>query len=1341
MEQQLSLLPIDKHGKETLGALHGGKGDRKAKQASGTVSSVVKAPDARRSGKVFESQIVQEGSRQQEKKALQLNVKESKKGSKVTSEAIRSAKSAKHITEQAKKQKEKVCTIRQDENTEAVRAAQEGKEAAELYVKSQERQLAGEPSRKGKGKKKQRKMSSHSMEEKPEEDAGKDLSSRRTLESALMSSAAPSFTSAIRLAKKGKLQSSTIGYFYKGKSLAEEPCSHDFVAEKFFEGSLSTGHTVYVFANCCGQLGWPPRGKDADSGPFTYKPCDHSRSLPTFAYHPGHLLPNPADPGCRHGGHWRGLAVRESAPARLWSCCLRPLGAPGCARRTDLFLERLIEKRQFRPAGDDVPPTDEIFECAAYLTLLEATRGDSSTADWAKTVVHGVDECSEIDWEEGRELLRRVLAEKEAGGLSEDFWVRLDMRLRMWGCRADLAALEAGSLLQLYRISVLLSKHDRRRAAALMKGMEDEGAAGERPEARACAPESGAPSWCVCGAIEGDPNEEREFLEKSVKEIEKSLDGDASTIRELEPDEDTLKVLESLQEIWKTLKGSRDKKKMAWQHKMMMRRKICHLVECRQNSVEAMGCEVRCLPAYERPTDDSAKETVVEPDFEPLLDYLVLHEYLASLSTLPEATSFCEEMATLTAVAEQMESEELAQIMQPLEAMALAGDAKAEEISDHLYRHGIQGLASLATLSHFYGHQRFANDPRVAAALNLIGAQLDTWTFVQRGSLRLLAAAARGAPDARLRLFASVFAGAPFEESVRALRGVWRALQLASDELSPQVMCTIVLLGEDWNLEGVAEVLLRKGEGSEASEEEEPEERVQAMGRGKELPEDGRRTEGGAGTAQNAPVKASISAEHAGGPSNPIKRSEGSALDSSAETERSSTEGQHGRAAERPESVPRAAAGEEGLGALWEFSDSDIVQLRLLTEVSNFEPVGAMEEAVWEKLKKTASGWTEKMLEEIFHFCGLVGLKNVSFSRVAEYVQSAGARLKEDGHPTHLSLLERAERMWLAARAHARGGSLGAGRTLRRLCAEFLKSLVEDIDVEGGVGPGEPPHDVFILFTLFAMLLYAREPESQAIWQRIMQAQRAAEQSGVSVSELEQRAERGRMEELREEAENEGEEEEEVGEDSEVEAESGIEAHAEIEAKGEIEAVRQVFDRVQYGMGAAGFAGQSHLSESDISSNYSESSWLEFVGEDGGIQSPTETEDGVGETPQRDRTETEGNRALLEQLAARVGGRRTEERFGESVTEQVRADEGASSTSVASRLDRSLNCRNGEGLRVHEAGIPPVEYSLEDSDEGPKSGSSRAFSSRRSRPAIRVGSVCKEGGGANSVVLDMASLD
>lgn len=242
-----------------------------------------------------------------------------------------------------------------------------------------------------------------------------------------------------------------------------------------------------------------------------------------------------------------------------------------------------------------MPPADEIFECAAYLTLLEATRGDSSTAEWARTVLHEVDDCSKLDWDAGRELLRRVLTEKESGGLSEDLWLRLDNRLRIWSCRVDLAAFDATILLQLHRLCLLLSKGNRKRAAALMKRMEEEArakdTAGERPEARARAPET----RCVCGEIEADPEEERAFLELSVKEIENSLGEDARTIRELEPDEETLRALESLEELWRMLKEPRDKKKLAWQHKMLMRRKIRHLSECRHIAADVTVRSGVCL--------------------------------------------------------------------------------------------------------------------------------------------------------------------------------------------------------------------------------------------------------------------------------------------------------------------------------------------------------------------------------------------------------------------------------------------------------------------------------------------------------------------------------------------------------------------------------------------------------------------------------------------------------------------------------------------------------------------------------------------------------------------------
>lgn len=382
-----------------------------------------------------------------------------------------------------------------------------------------------------------------------------------------------------------------------------------------------------------------------------------------------------------------------------------------------------------------------------------------------------------------------------------------------------------------------------------------------------------------------------------------------------------------------------------------------------------------------------------------------------------------------------------------------------------------------------------------------------------------------------------------------------------------------------------------------------------------------------------------------------------------------------------------------------------------------------------------------------------------TFSRLGEYVRNAAARPNEGGNPIGLSLFERAERTWVAARLRARGGNPGASGRLRELCAEFLESLVEDIDVEGGLGPGEPPLDVYILFTLFQMLLYAREPEVRAIWQRVCsrtQARIAAEQSGESVRGLEREAERGRTENLREgaiEGEIDEEEEDEIEEWSEFEAELGFEAQGdveaegevetegEVEAEGEVETYRQVFDRVRSEVEAAGFAGHNQVSDCDVSSTCSDTSWQEFDGEDGGIRSPTETENDVGETGQRDRTKNEGNGALLRQLAAWVGQRETGEQWTRgSEAVRVMGEVGVFSPSQSLRLDRGLSYQGSEGLRVHEADTLPVEFSTE-SDECPESGSTRAYSSRRSRPAVRARGICREEGGADKLILDMAALD
>lgn len=244
---------------------------------------------------------------------------------------------------------------------------------------------------------------------------------------------------------------------------------------------------------------------------------------------------------------------------------------------------------------------------------------------------------------------------------------------------------------------------------------------------------------------------------------------------------------------------------------------------------------------------------------------------------------------------------------------------------------------------------------------------------MQRGALSLLAAAASGAPDARLRLFARVFAGAPFEESVRALRGVRCALGQASETLSPQVMCTVDFI-EHEGLEVVAEMLLGEGEGSEGDGEGETEEGDQGTRRGTELAqktecEAGRSREGLAAEQSSTDVSARRI-------SDAVERRDES-TESGAEPGCSLTIGPDARrAAGRAQRVPRAAAGEEGSAGFWGFSNSDVVQLRLLTEVSNFEPAGEAEEEVWEKLKRAASDWTEKEMEGIVHFCVRLGLDN-----------------------------------------------------------------------------------------------------------------------------------------------------------------------------------------------------------------------------------------------------------------------------------------------------------------------------------------------------------------------------
>lgn len=223
MKHHSSLLPNAEHETESLDALRlSGEKGRKVNQASNMVSSVATVSNTRRGGKVSESRIVQESSRQKTDRALKLNVRASKKVSQEALPGVGSAQAAMHVDEcqvQVKQQKKKLGTIREDENPETVKAAQEGKEAAELYVSSQERQLAGNSSRKGKGKKKQRKVSFQSKKERSEEDAEKFSKSQRPVEIALVSSVAPAVTSAIRLAKKGELQSCKTRYFYTGETL------------------------------------------------------------------------------------------------------------------------------------------------------------------------------------------------------------------------------------------------------------------------------------------------------------------------------------------------------------------------------------------------------------------------------------------------------------------------------------------------------------------------------------------------------------------------------------------------------------------------------------------------------------------------------------------------------------------------------------------------------------------------------------------------------------------------------------------------------------------------------------------------------------------------------------------------------------------------------------------------------------------------------------------------------------------------------------------------------------------------------------------------------------------
>jgi hypothetical protein len=255
--------------------------------------------------------------------------------------------------------------------------------------------------------------------------------------------------------------------FLAGKGPFEDPLNHDFIAEELFKGSLATGDKVYLFANCCGQLGWPPRGKGPESQPFTYKPCDHSRSRATRSYHPGHLATSPSklsrpEISAVHPGN-----VSSDLRMRTWSCCQRRLGESGNTPRNDLNLELHIRNQKLDIAlrmGLSAEHARAIEECAAHATLLEAARGELSGVGCpdtrARTILDGVRLCSNLNPKASQALLRRVVeeGEREESGLTEEFWQKFDIRRKLWGLEVQLAEFDVEALLRLHRLSAVISK-------------------------------------------------------------------------------------------------------------------------------------------------------------------------------------------------------------------------------------------------------------------------------------------------------------------------------------------------------------------------------------------------------------------------------------------------------------------------------------------------------------------------------------------------------------------------------------------------------------------------------------------------------------------------------------------------------------------------------------------------------------------------------------------------------------------------------------------------------------------------------------------------------------------
>jgi hypothetical protein len=85
-----------------------------------------------------------------------------------------------------------------------------------------------------------------------------------------------------------------------------------------------------------------------------------------------------------------------------------------------------------------------------------------------------------------------------------------------------------------------------------------------------------------------DLDDKARFLSLSKKEIEDELNAAADLIRNaLDPDEETLADLQGLTEVWKLMnRTGPEMKKHAWEQKMIMRRRIVHLTQCRMAAME-----------------------------------------------------------------------------------------------------------------------------------------------------------------------------------------------------------------------------------------------------------------------------------------------------------------------------------------------------------------------------------------------------------------------------------------------------------------------------------------------------------------------------------------------------------------------------------------------------------------------------------------------------------------------------------------------------------------------------------------------------------------------------------